>query len=308
MREQLIILGSGPAGYTAAVYAARAGIRTMLIEGRDPGGQLMITTEVENYPGFPKGIAGPDLMIAMREQTERFGVKIVAGAVSKIKLGKKEIKVETDERSFECEALIIATGATARWLGIPSESALRGKGVSACATCDGFFFKGRDVAVIGGGDTAIEEALYLSHMAKSVKLIHRRDRLRASAAMRERAEASSKISFVWNSVVSEIKDVSQGKVTSLVLKDVKSGKFSELPCEGVFVAIGHVPNTKVFEGHLKLDENGYIVVQPGSTRTSAEGVFAAGDVADPVYRQAVTAAGSGCMAAIDAERWLLGRK
>jgi len=306
MSEKLIILGSGPAGLTAAIYAARAGLSPLIIEGTQPGGQLTITTEVENFPGFPKGIQGPDLMLAMREQAEKFGTRIVAGAVESVELSKRPFTVKTDSESFECEALIIATGANARWLGLENENALRGKGVSACATCDGFFFKNKDVAVVGGGDTALEEAAYLSHFAKSVTVIHRRDQFRASKAMQERTAKNPKLNFIMDSVVTDVRDVSAGKVTGLVLKNVKTGNFSEFKCDGLFVAIGHEPNTAIFNGQLEMDERGFLITRPDSTRTNIEGVFAAGDVADPIYRQAVTAVGRGCMASIDAERFLSG--
>ena len=304
MVEKVIILGSGPAGYTAAIYAARAALAPTLIEGREPGGQLTITTEVENFPGFPKGIQGPDLMLAMREQAERFGTKIISSEVTEVNLTRRPFTLISEGKKYLAESLIISTGARARWLGLENETALRGKGVSACAICDGFFFKGQDVVVVGGGDTAIEEATYLTNFTKSVTIIHRRDELRATQAMQARAKANPKISFIWNSVVVDIKDVKKGKVTSVVLKDVKNGKMSEKVCDGVFVAIGHEPNTALFKGQLKLDENSYIVVTPGTTKTSVDGVFAAGDVCDPVYKQAVSAAGMGCMAALDAQKFL----
>lgn len=304
MPEKIIILGSGPAGLTAAIYLARAGLKPLIIEGGEPGGQLMITNEVENFPGFPKGVMGPDLMAAMREQATRFGTRFAACAVEKAELKKRPFKLAAGGANYECSALIVATGATARWLGLKSETALRGKGVSACATCDGFFFKGQDVVVAGGGDTAIEEALHLSHFARGVKIIHRRGELRASKIMQDKARSNPKISFVWNSVIEDIKDAAKEKVTAVVLKNVQDNKRSEVACDGVFVAIGFEPNTSVFKGQLELDKGGYIVVKRGSSQTSVEGVFAAGDVCDPVYRQAVTAAGSGCMAALEAEKFL----
>lgn len=276
----------------------------ILIEGTQSGGQLMITTEVENYPGFPKGIMGPDLMLAMRGQAERFGARILSGTVTKVELKRRPFKIVTDNSEYVGETVIVATGASARWLDIPTEKLLYGKGVSACATCDGFFFKDQDVVVVGGGDTAIEEAIYLANLARSVKIIHRRDELRASKAMQTKVNANPKISFIWDSVVQEIKDIKQNKVTGVVLKNVKEGKIKEVSCQGVFVAIGHEPNTSIFKGQLKLNDKGYIVTEKGTSKTNVEGVFAAGDVADPVYRQAVTAAGSGCQAAIDAERFL----
>lgn len=300
----LIILGSGPAGLTAAIYAGRAGLQPLVIEGAEPGGQLTITTEVENYPGFPDGIMGPDLMLAMRKQAERFGTRIIAGEVDRVEFNKRPFTIGVGDKNFSCRVLITATGASVRWLGLPSEQKLRGHGVSACATCDGFFFKGQDVVVVGGGDTALEEALFLTKFAKSVAIVHRRDKLRAGKALEIRARANPKISFVWDSIVDDIKDADLGKVTAIRLKDVKTGVVAERPCGGVFVAIGHEPNTKLFVDKLGLDPKGYIKVKPGSTATNVEGVFAAGDVADPLYRQAVTAAGAGCMAAIEAERCL----
>ncbi len=302
MPEKVIILGSGPAGLTAAIYLARAGLMPLIIEGNDPGGQLMITNEVENFPGFPKGVMGPDLMAAMREQATRFGTRFATGVVDKAELKKRPLKLTAGGANYECAALIVATGATARWLGLKSETTLRGKGVSACATCDGFFFKGQEVVVAGGGDTALEEALHLSRFARSVKIVHRRGELRASKALQEKAKADPKISFVWNSVIEDIKDAAKGKVTAVILKNVQNGKRSELACDGVFVAIGFEPNTAIFKGQLELDKGGYIVVKRGSAQTGVEGVFAAGDVCDPVYRQAITAAGSGCMAALEVER------
>ncbi len=304
MTEKIIILGSGPAGYTAAIYAARAGLKPLMIEGIEPGGQLMTTTDVDNYPGFPGGIQGPDLMLEMRKQAERFGTRIVAGNVAEVSVAKSPFKLRTDDTEYNTESLVISTGAAARWLGLKSEQELRGKGVSACATCDGFFFKGQDLIVAGGGDTAMEEALYLSGIAKSVTVVHRRDEFRASKAMQDRAKSTKNISFALDSVIEQINNVAAGKVTSVILKNVKTDKKSEKKCEGVFIAIGHKPNTDLFQGKLKLNKTGYIITNHDSTATSAEGVFAAGDVADHVYRQAVTAAGTGCMAALDAERWL----
>jgi thioredoxin reductase (NADPH) len=304
--HRLIIMGTGPAGLTAAIYAARASLEPLVIDGTQPGGQLMITTDIENYPGFPKGIAGPELMQSFREQAERFGTQFVSGTVTKADLASKPIRltIEGDERT--CDALIIATGATARWLGIPSESALMGFGVSACATCDGFFFKGKEIAVIGGGDTAMEEATFLTKFASKVTVIHRRDALRASKAMEERAHANEKITFRWNAVVTEVLDPAQKKVTGLKLKDTVTGAEDYLAVQGLFLAIGHVPNTQPFVGQLDMDENGYLITVPGTSKTKLPGVFAAGDVQDHVYRQAITAAGSGCMAALDAERYLSG--
>jgi thioredoxin reductase (NADPH) len=304
MAEKVVILGGGPAGFTAAIYAARAGLEPLLIEGISGGGQLMTTTDVDNFPGFAKGIQGPELVQAMREQVIRLGARIVTADVDKAALGKKPFELIGDGKSYLCDSLIIATGASARWLGLPSELALRGKGVSACATCDGFFFKNQDVAVVGGGDTAIEEATYLARIVKSVTVIHRRDKLRASNAMQQKTISNKKITFVWNSVVSEIKDVSAGRVTEVEIKNLKTGDLTQKACGGVFIAIGHTPNTSIFKGQLELDKSGYIVTRIGTTATSVEGVFAAGDVSDPVYRQAITAAGTGCMAALNACRFL----
>lgn len=304
MAGKVIIIGGGAAGYTAAIYTARAGMEPILIVGHQPGGQLTITTAVDNFPGFPDGIQGPELMERVSQQAKKFGTRIIEGIVEKVEFIKSPFNIHVDGKRYTSKAVIVASGASANWLQIPSEQALIGKGVSGCATCDGFFFKGADVVVVGGGDTAMEDASYLTHVAKSVKIIHRRSEFRASKAMQERVKANPKISFILDSVVEEIKDVKAGKVTGVVLKNIKSQKFSEIKCDGVFIAIGHKPNTKIFEGVLKLDERGYVVVKPGTTLTSVKGVFAAGDVADPVYRQAITAAGTGCMAALDAERFL----
>ena len=304
MTEKLVIIGSGPAGLTAAIYAARASLSPLVIEGFDAGGQLMITTDVDNFPGFPDGIKGPELMDRMRKQAERFGVRFISGNVSSVELKGDIKRIIAGKNTYEAHAVIISTGAQARWLDIPSETALRGKGVSACATCDGFFFKNLDVVVIGGGDTAVEEALYLAGLVRSVAVIHRRDELRASKAMQERAQKNPKIRFIWDSVVEEILDVAAGKVTGLKVKNVKDGKISTVACDGVFIAIGHTPNTTVFKDVITLDEKGYIKTQKGTTLTNIEGVFACGDVADSQYRQAVTAAGTGCMSALEAERHL----
>lgn len=306
--HKVVIIGSGPAGHTAAIYAARANLNPVMIEGLVrggvAGGQLMITTEVENYPGFPDGIKGPELMELFKKQSERFGTKIVSADVERVELQKRPFKVYTDSEVFETQAVIIATGAQAKWLDLPSEQALQNRGVSACATCDGYFFRNQDVAVVGGGDTAMEEANYLSGLVKSVTVIHRRAELRASKIMAERALKNPKIKFIWNSAVTEVHDVKEGKVTGLSIKNLQTGETSRLPFDGLFVAIGHTPNTDIFKGQLELDENGYLKTKPGTTQTTIDGVFAAGDVQDHVYRQAVTAAGSGCMAAIEAERWL----
>ena len=304
--HRLTILGTGPAGLTAALYAARANLEPLVIDGMQPGGQLMITTEIENFPGFPAGIQGPELMQLFREQSEKFGTKFVSGTVTEAVLNARPIRLGVDGEEYTTDALIIATGATARWLGIPSETALMGHGVSACATCDGFFFRGKEIAVIGGGDTAMEEATFLTKFASKVTVIHRRDELRASKAMQERAMNNEKIAFRWNSLVTEVLDPAQKKVTAVRCRDVVTGKEDLLPVEGLFLAIGHVPNTQPFKGQLSTDENGYILTEGKSTRTSLPGVFAAGDVQDHTYRQAITAAGTGCMAALDAERFLSG--
>ncbi|RPI56611.1 MAG: thioredoxin-disulfide reductase [Acidobacteria bacterium] len=301
--RNVIVIGSGPAGLTAAVYAARANLKPLLIEGLEAGGQLMMTTMVDNYPGFRDGIMGPDLMADMRAQAERFGTEFLQGHVTKVEANRCPIKVEVSDQVIYSESLIIATGASARLLGLPAERTLMGHGVSTCATCDGFFFKGKPIAVVGGGDSAMEEALFLTKFASKVTVVHRRDTLRASKIMQDKAFANPKIEFAWNSEVEDVLDVNKGVVTAIVLRDAVTGVRTELPVEGVFVAIGHTPNTQLFKGQLETDANGYIVTTHG-TRTSIPGVFAAGDVQDHIYRQAITAAGSGCMAAIDAERYL----
>ena len=305
--RELIIVGSGPAGLTAALYAARADLRPIVIEGAEAGGQLMLTTDVENYPGFPDGILGPELMMKFREQAERFGAEFVTADVDRVDLSASPFGAWVGSTEYRSEALIISTGASARMLGLPSEARLLGHGVSTCATCDGFFFREKDIAVVGGGDSAIEEALFLTKFANQVTVIHRRDELRASKIMQDRAFANPKVAFKWNSVVTDVGG--DGTVDVVHLRDTVTDDASELDVGGLFVAIGHDPNTKLFEGQVDLDENGYIVLpQAGSTRTSVEGVFAAGDVADHVFRQAVTAAGTGCMAAIEAERWIEARR
>ena len=301
--QEVIIIGSGPAGLTAAIYAARANLNPLVIEGLDAGGQLMLTTMVENWPGYRDGIMGPDLIAELRLQATRFGSQIITGNVDNVDISSAAIKVQLGETVYESRSLIISTGASARLLGLPSELKLMGHGVSTCATCDGFFFKERPIVVVGGGDSAMEEALFLTKFASHVTVVHRRDILRASKIMQDKALNHPKISFEWSTEISEIRDVEAGKVTSVTLRRIDSGLSKVLPVDGVFVAIGHNPNTSLFAGQLALDEQNYIRTKNGSL-TSRPGVFACGDVQDPVYRQAVTAAGSGCMAAIDAERYL----
>ena len=302
--HRLIILGSGPAGLTAAIYAARANLKPVLVHGIQPGGQLTLTTEVENYPGFPAGIQGPEVMELFKKQAERFETQFIEGEVVSCDLSKRPFQLQMgDSANLSCDALIIATGASAKWLGLDSEEKFMNRGVSACATCDGFFFRNQDVAVVGGGDTALEEALYLSNLCRSVTVIHRRGELRASKIMQVRALKNEKITFLWHTTVEEVLGDDSG-MTGLRLRNLQSGSGEEQKFTGMFVAIGHQPNTGIFQEQLSLNENGYIIVQAGSTFTSVEGVFASGDAQDFVYRQAVTAAGTGCMAAIDAERWL----
>jgi thioredoxin reductase (NADPH) len=301
---RVIILGSGSAGLTAAIYAARSNLEPLVVEGSQPGGQLTITTDVENYPGFPKGILGPELMEEFKKQAERFGAKTVYGDVTSVNLKRRPFQIQVGKENFTCDALIVATGASAKLLGLESEKKLMGYGVSACATCDGFFFKEKEVAVIGGGDTAMEEALFLTKYGSKVTVIHRRDKLRASKIMQERAEKNPKIAFIWDSVVEDVYgDPKDGGVRGLKLKNLKTGKSEDFKCDGLFIAIGHEPNTKLFAGQLEMDELGYLITRKG-TATNVPGVFACGDVQDRVYRQAVTAAGTGCMAAIDAEKFL----
>ena len=303
--HKVVILGSGPAGLTAAIYAGRANLKPVVVAGNEPGGQLTITTEVENFPGYPDGVQGPEMMEQLRKQAERFNTGFKTGNVREADLSNRPFRLTLDSNeTITCDALIVATGASAKWLGLESETRLRNKGVSACATCDGFFFRDKPLAVVGGGDTALEEALYLTNFATKVTLIHRRDELRGSKVMQERAERNDKIEFLWNSQVAEVLGDDQAGVTGLKIKNTKTGEESDLKVDGLFVAIGHQPNTDLFQGKLDLDEQGYIRVTPGRTTASVEGVFVAGDAADPIYRQAITAAGTGCMAAIDAERWL----
>ncbi len=301
--HELIILGSGAAGLTAAIYAARAELKPLLIEGIVPGGQLTITTEVENYPGFPDGILGPDLMEACKKQAARFGTEFVYGEATQVDFSQRPFKIWVGNDEYQAQSVIAATGASAKLLGLENESRLMGHGVSACATCDGFFFKEKHVLVVGGGDSAMEEATFLTKFASKVDIVHRREELRASKIMQERAKENPKVGFLWNSAIQDILDHGTGKVTAAVLENTKTGEVTEMKVDGVFMAIGHVPNTKIFEGQLDLDEKGYLITHD-RTRTKIEGVFACGDVQDTIYRQAVTAAGSGCMAALDAERWL----
>jgi thioredoxin reductase (NADPH) len=303
--RKIIIIGSGPAGFTAALYASRANLNPLIFEGNQPGGQLMITTEVENYPGFPKGIVGPEMMELFREQAKRFGAECVFNSIEKVDFSKRPFKVVDDSGAEHfSESVIVSTGASAQLLDLPKLKELMGYGLSACATCDGFFFKGKDILVVGGGDTAIEEATYLTKFASQVTLVHRRHEVRASKIMQERAFKNEKIKFIWDSEIVDLIGTAETHLTGVKMKNVKTGAVTEVPTQGLFLAIGHKPNTEIFHGILDMDEGGYIITQPKSTKTNIGGVFACGDVQDHYYRQAVTAAGSGCMAAIDAERFL----
>ncbi|MBL7851222.1 MAG: thioredoxin-disulfide reductase [Cyclobacteriaceae bacterium] len=306
-KVKVLIIGSGPAGYTAAIYSARAGMNPVLYSGGQPGGQLTITGEVENYPGYPKGVEGPQMMMDLKEQAERFGTQVRDGLVTKVDFSRYPFHAVVDDtHELEAEAIIVATGASAKYLGLPSEQRLMNKGVSACAVCDGFFYRGMEVAVIGAGDSAAEEATYLTKLCPKVYLVVRRDEMRASKIMQQRVKTNPKIEILWNSVTEEV--LGTDEVTGMRVRNTKTGEVREIPVKGFFVAIGHQPNTGIFKGQLDMDETGYIKVQPGSTRTNIEGVFAVGDAADRVYRQAVTAAGTGCMGALDAERWLAARE
>lgn len=303
--HNVIIIGSGPAGLTAALYTARANLEPLLIEGLEAGGQLILTTLVENWPGFRNGILGPDLMAEMRAQAERFGTEMIQSHVTSVDLCAKPFVLKTPDAEYTAKSVILATGASARLLGLPSERALMGHGVSTCATCDGYFFRGHDIAVVGGGDSAMEEAMFLTKFANKVTLVHRRDALRASKIMQDKARANPKIDWMLNSEIDDIRDTGKGEVTSMVVRHKPTNRVTEVPLSGVFVAIGHTPNTAMFRGQLEMDVNGYLITHDG-TKTSVPGVFACGDVQDHIYRQAVTAAGSGCMAALDAERYLEG--
>jgi thioredoxin reductase (NADPH) len=301
--RNVVIVGSGPAGYTAAIYAARANLSPLMIEGLQVGGQLSITTDVENFPGFPAGIMGPELMEAMKKQAARFGTEFRTAMVMKVAFSRRPFRLYTDDEEIEAKAVIICSGASARLIGLESEKNLIGYGVSTCATCDGYFFRGKDIIVVGGGDSAMEEATFLTKFANKVTVIHRRDRLRASKIMQDKAFKNPKIDFVWDTVVEEIYDAQAKKVQGVQLRNLKNNEVTHFKCDGVFIAIGHDPNTKIFHGQIDMDANGYILTHDG-TKTNVPGVFAAGDVQDHVYRQAVSAAGSGCMAAMDAERFL----
>jgi thioredoxin reductase (NADPH) len=302
--RKVVIIGSGPAGYTAAIYAVRANLAPLMITGALPGGQLMLTTLVENYPGFVEGIQGPELMETMKKQAEHFGTEMIADDVTAVDFSRRPFVIRAGSATYEAHTVVVATGASAKLLGLDAETKLMGRGVSTCATCDGFFFRNQDIMVVGGGDSAMEEALYLARLGRKVDVVHRRDTLRASKIMQERAFKNPKIGFVWDTAVDDISDVAKGKVTGVRLKNLKTGAVEDRAVDGLFIAIGHEPNTQLFRGQLDLLPNGYVKVVPGTTQTSVPGVFAAGDVQDFVYRQAVTAAGTGCMAALEAERFL----
>ena len=304
MTEQrnVVILGSGPAGYTAALYAARANLKPLVLKGLEAGGQLMLTTDVENYPGFPDGIMGPELMEAMEKQAARFEAEIMAQSATRVDLSERPFRVWAGDQEWRAATVIVATGATAKWLDVPGEERLRGRGVSACATCDGFFFRDRDLVVVGGGDTAMEESNFLTKFANKVSIVHRRDEFRASKIMQDRALSNPKVDVIWDTEVDEV--TGHDAVTGVKLRNVRSGDVSDFPTDGVFMAIGHTPNTQLFEGQLELTDKGYILIEEPTTKTSVPGVFAAGDVTDSIYRQAVTAAGQGCKSAMDAERFL----
>ena len=303
-KQKIVIMGSGPAGLTAALYTARANLDPVVFEGMEAGGQLTLTTDVENYPGFPDGVMGPELMNAMRQQAERFGATTLLKNIDSVDLTKRPFEIVSGDTVLETEAFIISSGASARMLGLESEKLLLGHGVSTCATCDGFFFRDKELVVVGGGDSAVEEGIFLTKFASKVSIVHRRDQLRATKILQDRAKKNDKIHFIWDSVVDEILGDKEGGVTGVKLKNVKSGDITEKECQGVFVAIGHNPNTQIFKGQLDIDEVGYLITNKGSTETNIPGVFAAGDVQDNIYRQAVTAAGTGCMAALDAEKYL----
>jgi thioredoxin reductase (NADPH) len=302
--RRVIVIGSGPAGYTAGIYAARANLAPLVFTGVQSGGQLMLTTLVENYPGFVDGLMGPDLMEAMRKQAERVGAEMIQEDVTAVDFSRRPFVVQAGEQRYEALSVIVATGASAKMLGLPAEKTLMGRGISTCATCDGFFFRDQNIMVVGGGDSALEEALYLARLGRHVDVVHRRDRLRASKIMQERALKNAKIGFIWDSVVEDVLDPAAGKVTTVKLRNVKTGAVTGHAVDGLFIAIGHEPNTGIFRDQIELLPNGYVKVVPGTTRTSVAGVFAAGDVQDSVWRQAVTAAGTGCMAALEAERYL----
>ncbi len=302
-KKDIIIIGSGPAGLTAAIYTARAGYTPLVIEGVPAGGQLMITTDVENFPGFPEGVTGPELIKKMKAQAQKFGVEFLTAEVSKVDFKTHPFAITAENSEFQAKTVIIATGAKAKYLDIPAIQALKGKGVSACATCDGFFFKDKIIYVIGGGDTAAEEALFLTKFGKQINIVHRRGQLRAGKYMQEKLLQNPKINIIWDSVVEDVKSPEKGKVEKIILKNVKTGELTEKDADGIFMGIGHAPATKIFQGQLELDEKGYIIVKHGA-QTNVKGVFAAGDVRDPDYRQAVTAAGTGCMAAIEADKFL----